>query len=242
MVGKASLRRIGASLALACLLIAGANATAFAQSAPAAPEAASPPAAAAPATPAVPTPTPTPPASGTASPPAAPPPAAAAPGPAPDTGDSSTGQTLDLVARTAAYLEGKANWDEGFAAINGSLATIGSELDKAGIKPAGRPLAVFLETDDAGFRYRAMIPIGSAADGKESLSDVVKIGKTPSGKAMKFEHRGSYTDIDSTYEAITAYLDEKGLEAENLFIEEYLNDVKTTDDPTLEVDIFVLLK
>jgi effector-binding domain-containing protein len=240
MVGKASLSKVVAGLVLACLLIVGVNGSALAQSAPSAPESASPPAAAAPATSAVPTPTPTPPASGTASPPTASPPAAAAPGP--DTGDSSTGQTLDLVARTAAYVEGKANWDEGFAAINGSLATIGAELAKAGIKPTGHPLAVFLETDDAGFRYRAMIPIDAPPDGKDSLSDVVKIGKTPAGKAMKFEHRGSYTDIDSTYEAITAYLDEKGLEAENLFIEEYLNDVKTTDDPTLEVDIFVLLK
>ena len=48
---------------------------------------------------------------------------------------------------------------------------------------------------------------------------------------MKFEHRGSYEDIDATYEAITAYLDEKGVEADNLFIEEYLNDVKTPRRP-----------
>jgi len=41
---------------------------------------------------------------------------------------------------------------------------------------------------------------------------------------------------------ITAFLDEKGLESQNLFYEEYLNDVKAPDDPTLEVDIYVLLK
>ena len=71
-----------------------------------------------------------------------------------------------------------------------------------------------------------MIPIDEAPEGKAALSDVVKLGQTPAGKAMKFDHRGSYEDIDSTYEAITAYLDEKGLEADNLFVEEYLNDVK----------------
>jgi effector-binding domain-containing protein len=108
--------------------------------------------------------------------------------------------------------------------------------------PAGRPIAVFTETDDNGFSYRTMIPIAAAPEGKTSLSDVVKLGQTPAGKAMKFPHRGSYADIDSTYEAITAYLDEKGLEAANLFVEEYLNDVKTPDDPNLQVDIYVLLK
>ena len=76
-----------------------------------------------------------------------------------------------------------------------------------------------------------MIPIDKAPEGKTTLSETVKLGQTPAGKAMKFEHRGSYEDIDSTYEAITAYLDEKGLEADNLFVEEYLNEVKDLRRP-----------
>ncbi|HYC26374.1 MAG TPA: GyrI-like domain-containing protein [Roseiarcus sp.] len=154
----------------------------------------------------------------------------------------SASQTLVLVGRPAAYIEGKANWDEGFSALMGAIGLINAEIGKAGLKSAGRPLGVFLETDDAGFRYRAMVPLESVPEGKTQLTDAIKIGQTPAGKAMKFEHRGSYEDIDSTYEAITAYLDEKGLEAENLFYEEYLNEVKSPDDPTLEVDIYVLLK
>jgi effector-binding domain-containing protein len=59
---------------------------------------------------------------------------------------------------------------------------------------------------------------------------------------MRFEHRGAYEDIDATYEAITAYLDEKGIDAQDVFIEEYLDDIKAPDDPNLQVDIFVLLK
>ena len=48
--------------------------------------------------------------------------------------------------------------------------------------------------------------------------------------------------LEATYEAITAYLDEKGVDAQDVFMEEYLNDVKATDDPNLEVDIYVLVK
>ena len=123
-----------------------------------------------------------------------------------------------------------------------SLATVRSELSKAGVKPVGQPIAVFLEADDVGFKYRAEIPIEAAPDGKTELSDAVKFGQTPAGKAMRFEHRGAYDDIDATYEAITAYLDEKGIDAQDIFIEKYLNDVKTSDDPNLQVDIYVLLK
>jgi effector-binding domain-containing protein len=161
--------------------------------------------------------------------------------PTPDSG-ASTGQTLELTARPAAYVEAKANRDEVFGAITGSLAMIRGELDKAGLKPAGRPIAVFLEADDTGFTYRAEIPIDAVPEGKTQLSPTVKFGQTPASKAMRFEHRGAYDDIDATYEAITAYLDEKGVDVQDVFMEEYLNDVKTSDDPNLQVDIYVLIK
>ncbi len=115
-------------------------------------------------------------------------------------------------------------------------------MDKAGIKPAGRPLAVFVEFDDSGFRYHAGYPLETPPQGKGSLSDMVRIGETPSGKAMRFEHLGSYADIDATYDAITAYLDEKGIDAQDSFVEEYANDVRDADDPTLRVNIYVMLK
>jgi effector-binding domain-containing protein len=184
------------------------------------------------------TPTPSAPATPTPSPSATPTPEAT---PTPDSG-ASTGQTLELTARPAAYFEGKASRDEVYSAIMASLAMVRGELDKAGLKPAGHPLAIFLTADDNGFTYRAEIPIEAIPDGKTQLSPVVKFGQTPAGKAMKFEHRGAYDDIDATYEAITAYLDEKGVDAQDVFMEEYLNEVKTTDDPNLEVDIYVLIK
>ena len=115
-------------------------------------------------------------------------------------------------------------------------------MDKASLAPAGRPLAVFVESDDTGFKFHAGYPLGAALEGKSSLSDLVKIGQTPSGKAMRFEHQGAYGDIDATYDAITAYLDDKGIDAQDTFIEEYANDVKDPDDPTLQVNIYVLLK
>ncbi len=76
------------------------------------------------------------------------------------------------------------------------------------VVPGGRPLAVFIESDDTGFKYHAGYPLEAVPDGKSSLSEAVKIGQTPSGKAMRFEHQGAYADIDATYDAITAYLDE----------------------------------
>jgi len=191
-------------------------------------------------TPAPPTPQP-PAASGETSPPGAPEAAKPSESGKPQA-EGSTGETVDLAQRPFAFIEGKADRDEVYGAILGSLGLVKRDIDKAGLKPSGRPLAVFVESDDTGFRYHAGYPLETAPEGKASLSEAVKIGVTPSGKAMRFQHLGAYADIDATYDAITAYLDEKGIDAQDSFVEEYANDVKDVDDPNLEVDIYVLLK
>jgi effector-binding domain-containing protein len=177
-------------------------------------------------------------------------PPAAAPAPAapstaqqpPDESAVDAAQNVDVPARPVALMRGNTTWDDGFKAITGALTQIKSEMTKAGLTASGHPFTVFVETDDAGFRYEAMIPLDKAPEGKSELTSVVKIGASPSGKAMKFQHRGAYDDIDATYEAITAYLDEKNIEAQNMFVEEYLTDLKASDDQSLEVDIYVFIK
>jgi effector-binding domain-containing protein len=213
--------------------------------------------AAAPSAPATPAPAPPPAAQAPVAPsqaPAKPPEAPSATNPAPNapdasnpagpaqSGEGSTGENVNLPLRPFAYVEGKADRDEIYSAILNSLSSVKRDMDKANLVAAGRPLAIFVESDDTGFKYHAGYPLAAAPEGKSSLSDTVKIGQTPSGKAMRFEHQGAYGDIDATYDAITAYLDDKGIDAQDTFIEEYANDVKDPDDPTLQVNIYVLLK
>ena len=59
---------------------------------------------------------------------------------------------------------------------------------------------------------------------------------------MKFLHRGSYDEIVSTYDLITVFFDEKGLESQNRFIEEYLTDTTEPVDANLEADKLRALK
>jgi effector-binding domain-containing protein len=166
--------------------------------------------------------------------------------PAPDagrsTGDASTAQQVQLSARPAAVISGTAEWEEGFDTITKSFNTLRAAMDKAGLKPGGKPLTVFVETDDQGFKFQAMIPLDGPAPANVNLPAPAKIGETPAGRTMRFEHRSAYDDIDSTYEAITAYLDEKGIEARPMFVEEYLTDPKSADDAALQVDIYVFVK
>jgi effector-binding domain-containing protein len=151
-------------------------------------------------------------------------------------------KTEEIAARVVIQTHGSAAWEDGYGKIGEALAKLRAGAAKAGLKVEGRPLAVFTETDDAGFKFDAMLPVDAKADAKLDLGADVSLAQSPSGKALKFQHRGAYDDIDTTYDAITAYLDEKGLEARNLFVEQYLNDAKDSSDIALEVDIYVFLK
>ena len=100
-------------------------------------------------------------------------------------------------------------------------------------------MTVFVETDDMGFSYQAMVPVESAAASRPNLTPEIGFGRTPEGKAYQFLHRGPYETIDSTYETITAYLDAKGLVVKDVFVEEYLTDLTDRADDSLEINIFV---
>lgn len=156
--------------------------------------------------------------------------------------ESLAGQMIDVAARPVAILRGQGAWNEGLKTLSEAIAKVSAATARAGLAATGRPLAAFTETDENGFHFEAMIPIAKAPEGKGQLGDGVEIGASPAGKALKFQHRGPYDDIDTTYEAITAYLDEKGLDTQNVFIEEYLTDLKSGDDEGLEVDVYVFVK
>src|ERR1700749_3678 len=61
-------------------------------------------------------------------------------------------------------------------------------------------------------------------------------------KALKFVHRGSYDNMDNTYEAITNHLEEKKIETKDIFIEEYITDPLKTAEDKLVINVYVPLK
>ena len=201
--------------------------------------AATPSPAPSPAASASPTPTTSPSPAASASPsPTAPPPAAAAT-PAPVQTADPFGLETTLEARKVVMVKGTANWDSAFDTLIDAFKALNTLLDKQGIKPAGNSMIVYTSTDDTGFTFLAQIPVDQ--DPKNLPKDM-SIGKSPEGKALKFVHRGSYDNMDNTYEAITNHLDDKRLEAKDTFIEEYLTDPLKTAEDKLVINVFVPLK
>ncbi|MDB5501065.1 MAG: AraC family transcriptional regulator [Tardiphaga sp.] len=220
---------------------------ALAQSPPATPPAATTPDTPVPA-PAVPAPSvPAAPAPAPAAPapvaPATPPAAAQAPAVTPVVPPVQAadpfGDEITLTAKPVLTFNGKANWDSAFETLMDSFKQLTALLDKQGIKSSGNSMIVYTSTDDTGFTYLAEIPVDQEP---KSLPKTMSMAKSPDGKALKFVHRGSYDNMDNTYEAITNHLDDKKLEAKDTFIEEYITDPLKTAEDKLVINVYVPLK
>jgi effector-binding domain-containing protein len=126
------------------------------------------------------------------------------------------GQEVNLTAKTIVYVAG------------------------AGLKASGPAMTIYTSTDDTGFDFKAAIPVAEAP--KSPPGKEIAVGQSPDGKMLKFVHRGSYDEMNQTYEAITNFLDEKGLDAKDLLIEEYLTDLVTSPQEMLVVNVLVPLR
>jgi effector-binding domain-containing protein len=167
-------------------------------------------------------------------------PAAAPTQPAPAVPADPFGAEVTLEPKTFIYMKGTATWETAFETLTEAFKTITSYMDKQKITASDKPLAIYTQTDESGFQYQVGIPIAEAP--KNPPKGDLAVAKTPGGKMLQFVHRGSYDAMDTTYEAITNHLDEKRLESEDMFIEEYVTDPLKTPEDKLVVNVYVPLK
>jgi effector-binding domain-containing protein len=169
-----------------------------------------------------------------------PPPKSGAASPSPLQPGDAFGEPVTLPERTIIYLKGYSRWDNAFDTLVDAFKSLHEYLDKQALQPSGPAITIYTQTDDSGFSFEAALPVAQAP--KDPPKGDIAVGPAPAGKALKFVHRGSYDAMDTTYEAITNYLDDKQLEAKDLFIEEYATDPVKTEPGKLVVNVFVPVK
>ena len=171
--------------------------------------------------------------------PATPGPSEPAPAPGTKPGDPF-GEEVTLEPKTIVYLKSSATWDSAFETILDAFKNVYAYLDRQGIKAAGPAMTIYTASDDAGFDFQAAVPIAEAP--KDPPKGDLAVGTSPEGKALKFMHRGSYDSLDAAYDAITHYLDERKLEARDLYIEQYDTDLLKTPEDSLVIQVLVPIK
>lgn len=148
----------------------------------------------------------------------------------------------EITARPVLRIKGQSTWDDGFNALKKALSTLDAEARRLNLPREGNAMAYFVDSDDTSFTYEAMLPLGASPPAGTAFGEGFDGTLSPGGRAIVFSHEGAYDEIDTAYEALTAWLDDKGLVSNGKFLEEYEIVPEKSDDPTLKLKIVVFLK
>jgi effector-binding domain-containing protein len=147
------------------------------------------------------------------------------------------GQEVMLAAKPILYIKGSTSPEEALDAAIAAFRKIDAYLAQAGLAASGPPMMIYTTEN---FDYEAAIPL--AEPPKSPPGDDIAIGTSPAGKVLKFVHRGPFDELPQTYEAITNYLDGKGLDAGPPLIEEYVTDPATAAADQLVVNVYASIR
>lgn len=100
---------------------------------------------------------------------------------------------------------------------------------------AGAPFAAYYNMDMNDLDVEIGFPVASPVEG----AGRVTAGTLPGGTYATAKHTGPYTTIEATYNALMAFVAEKGLQPTTSFMfEEYLNSPEDTPPERLETVIY----
>lgn len=151
------------------------------------------------------------------------------------------GDEVTLTARPALVLTGKATWDDLYGTFRRSLDELTGIATAQNLTRSGPPMIRFLSSTDEQADFEAILPVSSPLDQPDKLLPA-RPGTTPGGQAYRFVHFGGYDTMEQTYDEITNFLDERSIQAEDSFVEEYVRDPKSTSEVDLATYIYVFPK
>jgi effector-binding domain-containing protein len=120
-----------------------------------------------------------------------------------------------------------------------AFGAIGAFIGRAGMAPAGPPLAVYRDWDNATGKMQIDVGFPVAAADAARAEGEVKSGATPSGKALKAVHRGPYKTLRDTYRELQTHMKKAGIAMPSLAWEVYLSDPDTTPEDQLLTEIYM---
>lgn len=157
-------------------------------------------------------------------------------------GDNSGGEMREIVPQPVLRLRSQGAWDDAHNAIRKALDRLGAEIQKQGLTRQGNPMAHFIDSDDLGFTFEAMVPLTALPEPGKSFAEGIEGAMSPGGRSVIFPYEGANDEIDNAYEALTAWLDDKGLVSTGRYLEEYEVLPEKGDDPGMRARIIIFLK
>ena len=103
--------------------------------------------------------------------------------------------------------------------IGKSYGLIAMYLQEIGEQPVGAPFTAYHNLDMENLDVEMGFPVSRPIEGRGEI----KTGNIPEGKYAEGMYKGPYSEISSAYDAINAWMAEKGLTPAGISYEYYLN-------------------
>lgn len=122
-----------------------------------------------------------------------------------------------------------------FDDIPAGFATVMEYLSEAGIDPAGPPFTVYHHVTDADTPgdIAMCVPVTRAVE----TDDRTHIVQIPAGVAASLVHRGGYEDLSASYNALAAWIHDRGHRILGPHREVYVNSPADTAESDLRTEI-----
>lgn len=148
-------------------------------------------------------------------------------------------ETIQVTARPWVYLRYRTsmNSDEIGRLMGEAFQKLGQLIGQGAFQPAGPPLAVYHEYSDSGMTMDVGFP--TAPGGLAKVAGDLHAGETPSGKAVRVVHKGSYQTLRDTYGQIEKQFEAEGIPMSPMAWEVYVTDPDTTPQDQLETEIYM---
>jgi effector-binding domain-containing protein len=129
------------------------------------------------------------------------------------------------------------------AGVAGTMAEAFREIStfmaEQNLVMSAQPMAITRSWDEKGFHIDAAIPVERTDVQPQGK---VRWGQSPSGRAVRFVHRGSYDSMAPSYEKLAAYMAVHGLVEGKISWEHYISDPIATDPDRLLTHIYFLVE
>jgi effector-binding domain-containing protein len=120
------------------------------------------------------------------------------------------------------------------AKLGAAYRAIMQYLGELGEDPVGPPFAAFYNMDMQNLDIKAGFPVSQEFPEKGSIVN----HEIPPGEYGSFLYTGPYAECGPAYEALTAYVKEKGYEPSGIAYEYYLND--PSESPGVEPQTLIV--
>ena len=153
-------------------------------------------------------------------------------------------EEIQVAPLTVAYVQASCGTSEQEIArtLGASYAKVGKFMATHKLKRAAAPITINNKWGDSGYEFDAAIPLEHAPQGDIPTDSPVQVKQTYAGKALKVVHKGSYRDMDRTYEKLMAYAAAYGYEPAASPWDEYISDPGTTPESKLLTNILLPVK